>query len=97
MRQNGFVYDITCQADIGGVIRDMVLVEKALNWARTDIVGETRRILLGEPEPVLDLTGLIKGVMALEEVGLFNMEENVGRATTKIDLGIDLYNMEDWD
>ena len=97
MRQNGFVYDIICQADIGGVIRDMVLVEKALNWARTDIVGETRRILLGEPEPVLDLTGLIKGVMALEEVGLFNMEENVGRATTKIDLGINLYNMEDWD
>jgi hypothetical protein len=97
MRQNWFVYDIICQADIGGVIRDMVLVEKALNWARTDIVGETRRILLGEPEPVLDLTGLIKGVMALEEVGLFNMEENLGRATTKIDLGIDLYNMEDWD
>lgn len=97
MRQNWFVYDIICRADNGGVIRDMVLVEKALNWARTDIVGETRRILLGEPEPVLDLTGLIKGVMALEEVGLYNMEENVGRATTKIDLGINLYNMEDWD
>lgn len=97
MRQNGFVYDIICRADNGGVIRDMVLVEKALNWARKDIVGETRRILLGEPEPVLDLTGLIKGVIALEEVGLYNMEENVGRATTKIDLGIDLYNMEDWD
>ena len=97
MRQNGFVYDIICRANIGGEIRDMVLVEKALNWARTDIVGETRRILLGEPKPVLDLTGLIKGVMALEEVGLYNMEENVGRTTTKIDLGINLYNMEDWD
>ena len=82
---------------LGEELETLVLVEKALNWARTDIVGETRRILLGEPEQVLDLTGLIKGVMALEEVGLFNMEENVGRATTKIDLGIDLYNMENWD
>ena len=75
----------------------MVLVERALNWARTDIVGETRRILLGEPKPVLDLTGLIKGVMALEDVKLYNIEENVGRSTTKIDLGIELYDMEDWD
>jgi len=68
----------------------MVLVERALSWARTDIVGETRRILLGEPKQVLDLTGIIKGVMALEDIGLYNMEENVGRATTKIDLGIEL-------
>jgi hypothetical protein len=75
----------------------MVLVEKALSWARTDIVGETRRILLGEPKPVLDLTGLIKGVMALEDLGLYNMEAEVGRSTTKIDLGIELYDMEDWD
>ncbi len=75
----------------------MVLVERALSWARTDIVGETRRIILGEPRQVLDLTGIIKGVMALEDMGLYNMEENVGRATTKIDLGIDLYDMEDWD
>ena len=97
MRQNKCVYDITSQADIGGENRDMVLVERALNWARTDIVGETRRILLGEPGPILDLTGLIKGVMALEDVGLYNMEENVGRSTTKIDMGIELYDMEDWD
>jgi hypothetical protein len=97
MRQNGFVYDIICQAENGGVIRDMVLVERALNRARSDIVGETRRILLGEPRPVLDLTGIIKGVMALEDIGLYNMEENVGRATSKIDLGVDLYDMEDWD
>lgn len=75
----------------------MVLVEKALHWARTDIVGETRRILLGEPKPVLDLTGLIKGVMALEDLGLYNMEAEVGRSTTKIDLGIELYDIEDWD
>ncbi len=75
----------------------MVLVEKALSWARTDIVGETRRVLLGEPKPVLDLTGLIKGVMALEDLGLYNMDAEVGRSTTKIDLGIDLYDMEDWD
>jgi hypothetical protein len=98
MRQNRYVYDITCQGGNGGVNRDMVLVEKALHWARTDIVGETRRILLGEPKPVLDLTGLIKGVMALEDIGLFNMEADVGRSTTKIDLGIDLYDMEaNWD
>jgi hypothetical protein len=75
----------------------MVLVEKALSWARTDIVGETRRVLLGEPKPVLDLTGLIKGVMALEDLGLYNMEADVGRSTTKIDMGIDLYDMENWD
>jgi len=75
----------------------MVLVEKALHWARKDIVGETRRILLGEPKPVLDLTGLIKGVMALEDLGLYNMEAEVGRSTTKIDLGIELYDMENWD
>jgi hypothetical protein len=97
MRQNKCEYDITSQAEIGGVIRDMVLVEKALNWARTDIVGETRRILLGEPGPVLDLTGLIKGVIALENTGLYNMEKYVGRSTTKIDMGIELYDMEDWD
>ena len=75
----------------------MVLVEKALSWARTDIVGETRRVLLGEPKPVLDLTGLIKGVMALEDIGLYNMDTEVGRSTTKIDLGIELYDMENWD
>ena len=97
MRQNWCVYDIICQANNGGVNRDMVLVERALSWARTDIVGETRRILLREPKPVLDLTGIIKGVMALEDIGLYNMENNVGRTTTKIDLGIDLYDMEDWD
>ena len=76
----------------------MVLVEKARSWARNDILEETKRLLLGEPRPVLDLTGIIKGVMALEEIGLYNMEENVGRSTTKIDLGIDLYDMEaGWD
>ena len=75
----------------------MVLVEKALSWARTDIVGETRRVLLGKPKPVLDLTGLIKGVMALEDIGLYNMDTEVGRSTTKIDLGIELYDMENWD
>ena len=97
LRQNRFVYDITCQADIGGVNRDMVLVERALNWARTDIVGETKRIILGEPKQVLDLTGLIKGVMALENLGLYEMEAEVGRSTQKIDLGIELYDMENWD
>ena len=97
MRQNWFVYDITCRAENGGEIRDMVLVERALNWARTDIVGETKRILLGEPKPVLDLTGLIKGVMALEDLGLYEIEAEVGRSTTKIDLGIELYDMENWD
>ena len=76
----------------------MVLVEKARSWARNDILEETKRLLLGEPRPVLDLTGIIKGVMALEEIVLYNMEENVGRSTTKIDFGIDLYDMEaGWD
>ena len=76
----------------------MVLVEKARSWARNDILEETKRLLLGEPRPVLDLTGIIKGVIALEEIGLYNMEENVGRSTTKIDFGIDLYDMETgWD
>jgi hypothetical protein len=75
----------------------MVITERTLNWAQTDIVGKTRRILLGEPRPALDLTGLIKGLIALEDIGLYNIEENVGRLTTKIDLGIELYDMEDWD
>ncbi|MES0325818.1 MAG: hypothetical protein ABUK18_08055 [Candidatus Bathyarchaeia archaeon] len=48
--------------------------------------------------PVIDLTGIIKGVMALEEMDLYNIEDNVGRATTKIDLGVELYDMEaNWD
>jgi len=81
----------------GGVNRDMVLIEKALTWAQTDIVGETKRILLGETKPVLDLTSIIKGVIALEDTGLYNLEKNVGRSNTKIDLGIELYEMEDWD
>jgi hypothetical protein len=87
-----------CQANNGGVNRDMVLVEKARSWARKDIVDKTRRYLLGEPRPVLDLTGIIKGVIALEEIGLYNIEEDIGRSTTKIDFGIDLYDMEaNWD
>ncbi len=48
-----------------------------------------------QAKPVLDLTGIIKGVMALENLDLYNMEENVGRSSTKIDLGIELYNMEE--
>ena len=87
-----------CQANNGGENRDMVLVEKARSWAQKDIVDETRRYLLGEPGPVLDLTGIIKGVIALEEIDLYNIEEDVGRSTTKIDFGIDLYDMEaNWD
>jgi hypothetical protein len=92
------MYDIMCQANIGGENRDMVLVEKARSWVRKDIVDETRRYLLGEPRPVLDLTGIIKGVIALEEIDLYNIEEDVGRSTTKIDFGVDLYDMEaNWD
>ena len=83
-----------CLANNGGVIRDMVVVEKALSFARAEL-EDTRRFLWGvKAKPVLDLTGIIKGVMALEEIGLYNMEENVGRASTKIDLGVDLYDME---
>lgn len=72
----------------------MVLVEKALSFARSEL-EDTRRFLWGvRVRPVLDLTGIIKGVMALEGLDLYNMEENVGRASTKIDLGVDLYDME---
>lgn len=72
----------------------MVIVEKAPRFARAKL-EETRRFLWGvKAKPVLDLTGIIKGVMALEEIGLYNMEENVGRTSTKIDLGVDLYDME---
>ena len=72
----------------------MVLVEKALNFARSEL-EDTRQFLWGvKAKPVLDLTGIIKGVMALEEMNLYNMEENVGRTSTKIDLGVDLYDME---
>ena len=83
-----------CLANNGGVIRDMVVVEKALSFARSEL-EDTRRFLWGvKARPVLDLTGIIKGVMALEGLDLYNMEENVGRSSTKIDLGIDLYDME---
>jgi hypothetical protein len=86
--------DIICQADIGGEKRDMVLVEKALSFARTEL-EDTRRFLWGvKAKSVLDLTGIIKGVMALEELDIYNMEENVGRASTKIDLGVELYDIE---
>jgi hypothetical protein len=72
----------------------MVVVEKALSFARSEL-EDTRRFLWGvKVRPVLDLTGIIKGVMALEELDLYNMEENVGRSPTKIDLGVDLYDME---
>ena len=73
----------------------MVLVEKALSFARSELVEDTRKFLWGsKTRPVIDLTGIIKGVMALEEMDLYNMEDNVGRATTKIDLGVELYDME---
>jgi hypothetical protein len=77
----------------------MVLVEKARSFARSELIQDTYKFLWGsEVRPVLDLTGIIKGVMALEEMNLYNMEDNVGRATTKIDLGVELYDMEaNWD
>ena len=77
----------------------MVLVEKARSFARSELIQDTYKFLWGSKvRPVLDLTGIIKGVMALEEMDLHNMEDNVGRATTKIDLGVELYDMEaNWD
>ena len=94
MRQNKCEYDIPRRTNIGGEIRDMVLVKRALNEAQIDIVERARRILLANPKPVFDFTGLIKGFIALEDLGLDNVEENVVRSTTKIDLGIELYDME---
>jgi hypothetical protein len=77
----------------------MVLVEKERSFARSELIQDTYKFLWGSKvRPVLDLTGIIKGVMALEEMDLYNMEDNVGRATTKIDLGVELYDMEaNWD
>ena len=76
----------------------MLLVEKALNEAQIDVVERAKRILIANPKPVLDFTGIIKGFIALEDMGLYNLEENFGRLTTKIDLGIELYDMEaNWD
>jgi hypothetical protein len=72
----------------------MIVIDKALRLARSEL-EDKRKFLWGvKAKPVLDLTGVIKGVMALEEIGLYNMEEDVGRTLTKIDLGIDLYDME---
>lgn len=70
------------------------MLEEALKEAQMDIVERARRILLANPKPVLDFAGLIKGFIALEDTGLYNLEENFGRATTKVDLGIELYDME---
>ena len=77
----------------------MVIVEKALSLARSELVEDARKFLWGfNIKPVIDLTGIIKGVMALEEMDLYNMEDTIGRATTKIDLGVQLYDMEaNWD
>ena len=77
----------------------MVLVEKARSFSRSELLQDTYKFLWGSKvKPVLDLTGIIKGVMALEEMDLYNMEDSVGRATTKIDLGVELYDMEaNWD
>jgi len=75
----------------------MILLEKALNGAQIDIMGETKKILLGQTKNVLDLTGLIKGMMALDGIGLYKIEKEPHRSTVEIDLGIDLYNMENWD
>jgi hypothetical protein len=77
----------------------MVLVEKARSLAHSELLRDTYKFLWGSKvKPVLDLTGIIKGVMALEDMDLYNMEDNVGRATTNIDLGVELYDMEaDWD
>ena len=44
MRQNKCEYDIPRWTNIGGEIRDMVLVERALNEAQIDIVERARSI-----------------------------------------------------
>ena len=73
----------------------MVLVEKTRSIARSELLEDTLKFLWGSNvRPVLDLTGIIKGVVALEDMDLYNMEDNVGRATKKIDLGVELYDME---
>lgn len=73
----------------------MTLIEGELRFPQ--IKYKTIRGFISEIQtrPVLDLTGIIKGVMALENLDLYNMEENVGRSSTRIDLGIELYNMEE--
>ena len=75
-----------------------MLVEKALIEAPIDVVERARRILLANPKSVIDFTGLIKGFIALEDIDLYNLDENVERPTSRIDLGIELYDMEaNWD
>ena len=72
----------------------MALVEKAFKGTQIKIVERARQLLVSNQKPILDFTGIIKGFIALEDLGLYNLEENVGRSTTKIDLGIELYDME---
>ena len=72
----------------------MVLVERALNEEQLEIVKRAKYILEENSEPVFDFTGIIKGFIALEDLGLYNLEENVVRTKSKIDLGIELYDME---
>ena len=72
----------------------MALVEKAFKRTQTQIVERARQLLVANQKPILDFTGIIKGFIALEDLGLYNLEENVGRSTNKIDLGIELYDME---
>ena len=71
----------------------MALVEKAFKGTQTKIVERARQLLANQ-KPILDFTGIIKGFIALEDLGLYNLEGNVGRSTTKIDLGIELYDLE---
>jgi hypothetical protein len=71
-----------------------MLVEKVLYKEHLEVVKRAKCILEENSEQVFDFIGIIKGFIALEDLGLYNMEENVDRATSKIDLGIELYDME---
>ena len=75
----------------------MELPGRAIHWAQIELLGDLKRILLENTKPPLDLHGILRGMMALEDSGLYNMEENVGRLNAKIDLGVELYDMENWE
>jgi hypothetical protein len=101
MRQNGCVYDDMWNWRNGGVIGDMVLMERAINWAleELDLEGLQRpRAVLGDDgRSALKVIGVkpsqLVGGLDLEQVPLYNMEPFAG-PEGHYDLGVSLYDME---
>ena len=99
MRQSVRVYDDARDWRKGGVSRDMVLMERAVNWALEELDSEGLERSRGDlgGHSALRVIGVVPrrrlGGLELEEVSLFNMEPFAG-PEVHYDLGVDLYDVE---